>query len=333
MNLSLTDEQIESECVRLYDAPAQMEQTIRPARLGWRQAFAAGAKWYRAQTAASTEPCSCVLKHGSQVGWTHRFDCNWGVGGHGSQTGTIEIGDRRAPSETKPRSPLLGTIASCHHADEHCDCRPASGTANVVDDKGYEHVPECHQRLLRCVCTHGRPPYDEPATGTCGCTDPSQCDNSAGCRVRASGTESTCKCGHTFSEHFQPTPHGPPSCTVCDCPGPASGSDDREYNFTTGAWTERRKGERRASGTEPTCEHVSAYECRDNGCVGPLTASPQPKVLDLAEGALAALDRLELRLYKRADALRAYASWPHDEPSTPILLEEAAAALRGKISQ
>ena len=35
-------------------------------------------------------------------------------------------------------------------------------SANVVDEKGYEHVPECHQRLFRCVCTHGRPPYDEP---------------------------------------------------------------------------------------------------------------------------------------------------------------------------
>jgi len=33
--------------------------------------------------------------------------------------------------------------------------------ANVVDEKGYEHVPECHQHLFRCVCTHGRPPYDD----------------------------------------------------------------------------------------------------------------------------------------------------------------------------
>jgi hypothetical protein len=49
--------------------------------------------------------------------------------------------------------------------------RADAPSKNVVDAVGYEHVPECHQRLLRCVCTYGRPPYADgpPRALNCSC--------------------------------------------------------------------------------------------------------------------------------------------------------------------
>lgn len=89
--------------------------------------------------------------------------------------GVIEIGDRRTSgtcSKTFPASWFEneGDAGQCCGTCGRA-VRNHAASGNVVDDQGYEHVPECHQRLLRCVCTAGRPPYDEPALTAAG-TEP-----------------------------------------------------------------------------------------------------------------------------------------------------------------